>query len=153
MSISLNDDFRDIIEAFQEEDVDFLVVGAYAMAGHGYVRATGDIDLFIRRDARNAGKVLRALSRFGAPLATVSESDFLLQGRVFRVGVYPRCIDVLNEIDGLSFDEASASGQLFSLAGLDVRIPSLDALIKNKRSTGRNKDARDADELAKRQTP
>ena len=81
MSISLNDDFRDIIEAFQEEEVDFLVVGAYAMAGHGYVRATGDIDLFIRRDARNAGKVLRALSRFGAPLATVSESDFLVQGR------------------------------------------------------------------------
>ena len=91
----LNSDFRDILSAFCEEKVEFMLVGAYAVAAHGLPRATGDIDLWIKCSEKNAGRVLAALAKFGAPLANLTKQDFIAQDNVVQIGVTPRRIDIL----------------------------------------------------------
>src|ERR1051325_359878 len=102
----LNPDFIDILSAFSEEQVEFLVVGGFAMAFHGYVRATGDIDLWIRLSEENAKRAYRALQKFGAPLADLSVEDLQTPGTVYQMGVVPNRIDVMNQISAVEFDEA-----------------------------------------------
>src|SRR5436305_14457418 len=102
----LNSDFRDILSAFCEEKVEFMLVGAYAVAAHGLPRATGDIDLWIKCSEDNAARVWRALKRFGAPLVDVNENDLTKSGTVVQVGVTPRRIDILTEITGVQFADA-----------------------------------------------
>src|SRR5438132_14412583 len=94
----LNSDFRDILSAFCEEQVDFMLVGAYAVAAHGLPRATGDIDLWINNSKNNAERVWRALIRFGAPLSNFSKEDLTKSGTVIQIGVTPRRIDILTQI-------------------------------------------------------
>src|SRR5687768_14396921 len=102
----LNPDFRDMLFALSAEKVEFLVVGAYALAAHGHPRATGDLDLWARPSAENAHKLLRALAAFGAPLESIREADLTTPGNVLQVGVEPRRIDLLTAIDGVEFDDA-----------------------------------------------
>ena len=87
--MDLNPDFRDMLHALNDADADFLVVGAYAVAAHGYPRATGDLDIWVRADVDNAPKVIAALSAFGAPMDQVSEEDFASPSIVFQIGVPP----------------------------------------------------------------
>lgn len=96
----LNPDYRDMLSAFCEERVEFLLVGAYAVAAHGFPRATGDMDLWIRPTVENARRSWRALARFGAPLDNVTEEDLRTPGIVLQIGVAPRRIDVMTAIDG-----------------------------------------------------
>jgi hypothetical protein len=90
----LNPDFRDILSEFTAADVEFLLVGAYALAVHGLPRATGDIDLWVRSSPENAQRIMTALARFGAPLADVTEQDFTSPGVVLQIGIAPRRIDI-----------------------------------------------------------
>src|SRR5438445_8377268 len=89
----LNPDFHDILSEFVSADVEFILVGAYALAVHGLPRATGDIDLWVRCSEANARKVMTALARFGAPLAEIAAQDFMTEGMVVQIGVAPRRID------------------------------------------------------------
>jgi hypothetical protein len=102
--------FRDLLVAFAEAGVEFVIVGAYAVAFHGAPRASGDIDVFVRPSPENATRVLSALARFGAPLeaAGLTAVDFTRPGTVYQIGLPPRRIDVMTEISGLTFDEAWA---------------------------------------------
>jgi hypothetical protein len=143
----LNPDFRDILCEFTAADVEFLLVGAYAMATLGLPRSTGDIDLWVRADAANARRVFVALARFGAPMAGIAEADFARPGVVFQVGVAPQRIDVLTSIDGVEFDEAWPSRRESIVGGVKVPVIGRDHLLKNKRATGRPKDRLDADWL------
>ncbi|MCP4137661.1 MAG: hypothetical protein GY754_42230 [bacterium] len=143
----LNQDYKEMLSILLEEKVDFLLVGAYALAAHGYPRATGDIDIFVRPDKDNAHKVYKALARFGAPMDQVSESDFSTPGIVFQMGVAPRRIDVISEITGVSFDSAAADKMIVDIEGLKVPVISKEKLIINKESTGRDKDTLDAKNL------
>ena len=102
----LNPDYRDILSIFAEEQVKFLLVGAYALAAHGYMRATGYIDLWIRAEPANARRVMRALARFGTPLSQVTEADFSKPEIVFQIGLEPQRIDILTLIDGVEFTQA-----------------------------------------------
>ncbi|MGB4268414.1 MAG: hypothetical protein WBK20_04455 [Spirochaetota bacterium] len=86
----LNSDYKDMLQILLEEDVKFIIVGAYALAAHGYPRATGDIDIWIKPDQQNAIKVLHSLKRFGAPLYSITEKDFLESGTIFQIGTAPR---------------------------------------------------------------
>src|SRR5229473_1844354 len=99
----INSDFRDILSAFREEKVEFMLVGAYAVAAHGLPRATGDIDLWIKCRVDNAQRVWRAVKRFGAPIANLTLEDFSKPGTVIQLGVSPRRIDILTEITGVDF--------------------------------------------------
>jgi hypothetical protein len=139
----LNPDFRDILSAFSDEQVEFLVVGAYALAAHGLPRATGDIDLWIRRSDENAQRVLRALKRFGVPLCDLKLDDLKSPDIVFQVGVAPRRIDILTSIDGVEFDEAVQARKEVEIEGLKIPIIGWDHLLRNKKAAGRPKDQAD----------
>jgi hypothetical protein len=143
----LNKDYRDILHALAGENAKFLLVGAYAMAAHGYLRATMDIDIWVKPSPENARAVLRALQRFGAPLHDLTEADLQKDDTIFQIGVAPRRIDIITGATGLRFDEASAHSTESEMEGILVRILSLNDLIRNKRACGRAKDVADAEAL------
>jgi hypothetical protein len=143
----LNEDYRDMLHVLSEEKVRFILVGAYALAAHGYPRATMDIDIWVMPSPENADAVLRALSRFGAALHNLSKEDFLKDGTIFQIGVAPRRIDIITTASGLQFEPTYQNSILVNLEGIEVRIPSIDDLILNKRAIGRTKDLADAEAL------
>ncbi|HRT05367.1 MAG TPA: hypothetical protein P5204_06675 [Kiritimatiellia bacterium] len=143
----LNEDYKEMLQCLSAEDVKFLLVGAYAMAAHGYPRATMDIDLWVMPSPDNAAAVLRALRKFGAPLQGLSLSDLQKDDTVFQIGVAPRRIDILTGASGLRFDEAFRHSSPIEIEGLQIRIPSVADLIRNKRASGRTKDLADAEAL------
>lgn len=149
MASKWNADFIDLVDLLNAEHVEYVIVGAFALAAHGFPRATGDIDFFVRPSAQNATRVVRALQRFGAPLSSagVTEGDFAIAGSVYQIGVVPRRIDVITEISGVTFDEATASCLVREVDGRQVPFLGRDMLIRNKRATGRSKDLVDAEVL------
>ncbi|MBI3987868.1 MAG: hypothetical protein HY343_13165 [Lentisphaerae bacterium] len=143
----LNKDYKDILHALNGEKVKFLLIGAYALAAHGYPRATMDIDLWVMPSPDNADAVLRALERFGAPLQNLTKDDLLKDDTIFQIGMAPRRIDIITGASGLQFTKAFANSIAVDVDGIQVRIPSLDDLIANKRASGRTKDLADAEAL------
>jgi hypothetical protein len=139
----LNQDFRDMLSCLKEAGVDFIIVGAYALAAHGFPRATGDIDIWVRNSPDNAGKIMAALAKFGAPLAELSEQDFTATDMVVQIGVQPCRIDITTVIDGIEFSKAWENKVAITVDGLDVYIPSKADLLKNKIASGRDKDQGD----------
>ena len=115
------------------------------MAVHGVPRATGDLDVWVRPDAANAERVLQALIRFGPPIEAmeVKADDLARPGMIYQIGLPPRRIDVLTEISGVDFDEAWASRLTQPIAGLAVPFLGREALLRNKRASGREKDLGD----------
>lgn len=143
----LNPDYRDILSAFTDAKVEFLVVGAYAVAAHGVPRATGDIDLFVRPTPENARRVWNALLTFGAPLDRVDITDFAREGTIFQVGVVPRRIDVITAIEGVSFAAAWRGRKDLELDGVRLPVIGLNELLVNKRAVGRPQDKADVERL------
>jgi predicted nucleotidyltransferase len=143
----LNEDYKEMLQCLSAENVRFLLVGAYAVAAHGYPRATKDIDIFVQPAPANASSLMRALARFGAPLSNVSAGDFATAGIVFQIGSQPRRIDILTWISGVDFQQAYDRRQMICLEGLDVPVISLEDLIANKRATGRTQDLADVERL------
>ena len=136
----LSQDFIDILSAFSEENVDYLLVGSYAMAFHGWARATGDIDLWIRPTEENAERVWRALEKFGAPLFDLELEDLSTPGTVFQMGVQPNRIDIITEIDGVTVDEGWSNQEAVEIYGLKLPLLGKPELLINKKATGRPKD-------------
>ena len=145
----LQQDFRDLLILFADGGVDFVIVGAYALALHGAPRASGDIDLFVRATPENAELVFAALGQFGAPLeaAGVAAGDFAQPGLVYHIGLPPRRIDVLTEISGVTFDEAWQSRVTVDVDGRTVGFIGRTALLKNKQAAGRPQDIADVARL------
>ena len=145
----LNDDYREILQLLSDAGAEFLVVGAYAMAAHGYPRATGDIDILINPTSENASKVYGALQRFGAPLVDLTERDLAREGMVYQIGVAPMRIDVLTSITGVSFDQAMADRVVKNFEGQSIPFISPRNLILNKKAIGRPRYIEDAEVLRK----
>ena len=145
----LNNDYKDMLRALLDEQVEFLLVGAYALACHGYPRSTLDIDIWVKPSRENAKALLKALVSFGAPTADISQEDFETSGIIFQIGVAPRRIDIITSITGLDFDKTFEKSLEVDIEGLTVRIPSVDDLIINKKATGRTKDLADVEMLSK----
>jgi hypothetical protein len=139
----LNPDFRDMLAALSAENAEFLVVGAYAMAAHGYPRATGDMDVWIRRSPENAERVWRALRRFKAPMRDLTVDDLTTLDTVFQIGLAPRRIDVLTSIDGVDFEEAWPQRREVDIAGQHFAVIGWDDLLRNKKACRRPKDQAD----------
>ena len=140
----LNPDYSDILRIFSEEEVEYLLVGAYALASHGYPRATGDIDLWVNTSTENAAKVLAALKKFGAPVSRINQTDFETPGIVFQIGVEPRRIDVLTQISGIDdFYRAWQRRVDVNIDGIEVPVLGREDLKENKRASGRPKDLAD----------
>ena len=143
----LNPDYRDMLSALSAAGVEFLVVGAYALAAHGLPRATGDIDFWVRPTGDNADRVLEALREFGAPLHDLSREDLARPGTVFQIGVPPRRIDLLTAIDGVEFEAAWQNRATREVDGFSIPVLAKQDLLRNKRATNRPKDLLDAEWL------
>ena len=143
----MNRDFAEMLKALGAESVEFLVVGAYAVAGHGIPRATGDIDLWVRPTADNAARLWRALERFGAPRSRVSPESFTQPDVVYQIGLPPNRIDFLTTIDGVEFDDAWAEKVPCVVGGIAFNMISLRHLVANKIATGRPQDLADVARL------
>ncbi len=140
---SLSQDFIDILSAFIDENVEFLLVGGYALGFHGYSRGTGDIDLWVRREESNSRRIILALSAFGAPLFDVKNDDFLVENTVFQIGLPPNRIDVITDIDGVEFSDAWPGRSMVFAEGLEIPLIEKVLLLKNKKASGRPKDKPD----------
>ncbi|MBW2365429.1 MAG: hypothetical protein JRF25_10270 [Deltaproteobacteria bacterium] len=145
----LNNDYKEMLEILLNEKVDFILVGAYALAAHGFPRATGDIDIWVKPDHENSRKTYSALIKFGAPISQIREDEFNRDGIVFQIGVVPRRIDIITAIDGVEFDEADEEKVMLEVEDLKLPVISVKMLIKNKKATGREKDLLDAKLLEK----
>jgi len=143
----MNQDFLDLLRAFIDHSVRFLVVGAYALGVHGRPRATGDLDVWVEPTPDNAARLMRALEQFGAPMGSVTAADFSRPGIVFQMGLPPLRIDVLTELSGLTFEEAWPSRTQAAFGPVTVDVIGRDAFIKNKRATGRARDLGDIEAL------
>lgn len=145
----LPQDFADLLIELCEAKVEFLLVGGWAVVLYGHVRATDDMDLFVRSSMTNSERVYAALEAFGAPLRAhgVVPNHFASEGEAYRFGIAPLKIEVLTKISGVTFDEALEGSQTFELDGHRVRYIGKLALIANKKAAGRYKDLADVEEL------
>ena len=149
--IELNRDFRDVLVALVDARADFLLIGGWALAVHGHVRGTDDLDIFVRATPENGGRVFAALREFGAPLAAhgVTEQVFSRPGQGYRMGIKPNLIELLTTIDGVSFEEAWEDHIELDIDGRAVPTMGRGALLKNKTASGRPKDLADVEWLTK----
>lgn len=143
----MNRDFVEMLSAFSEEGVQYLVVGAHALAAHGVPRATGDLDLWVCPSPENATAVWKALERFGAPLTDLTREDLETDDLVFQIGVSPRRIDILTSITGVEFEDAWEGRESVEYEGLEIPVLGREHLIRNKRAMGRMRDLADLAEL------
>ncbi|MBK6898377.1 MAG: nucleotidyltransferase [bacterium] len=143
----VNRDLIDLLAEFNAQGVEYLVVGAHALAVHGHVRATKDLDVWVRADAANAPRVFEALVAFGAPLQDLTVADLAEPGLVFQIGVPPLRVDVITAIDGVEFPAAWVDRVQVSLDGTSVSVISRHHLIENKRASGRLQDLADVERL------
>jgi len=146
----MNQDFRDLLAEFNARRVEFLLVGAHALAAHGHVRATQDLDVWVRPSPENAKQVIEALRCFGAPLHDLTETDLSTPGLIFQIGVEPIRIDILTVIDGVQFDEAWADRMSSKFADQPVAVLSREHLIKNKLAAARTQDLADVEALRRK---
>lgn len=148
---SLPQDQRDLLRAFIDEKVRFLVVGGYAFSAHAFMRATKDIDLWIEPTLDNAKRVWSALAEYGAPLEQhdIQLNDFQTLGLIYQLGIAPVRIDLMTSIAKLNFIDAWEQRVEIQLAGLCLPVIGLDHLIQAKRVADRPQDRVDLDTLLK----
>jgi hypothetical protein len=145
----LPQDFSDLLIELCEARAEFLLVGGWAVILYGHVRATDDMDVFVRPSATNSERVFAALEAFGTPLRAhgVAPAHFATEGDAYRFGIAPLKIEVLTKISGVSFDEAVQGSKTFELDGHPIPYIGKSALIANKKAAGRHKDLADVEEL------
>jgi hypothetical protein len=146
----LSKDLREFVALLNSNGVEYLVVGAFAVAYHGFPRYTADLDIFVRSSEQNVERVLKTLSEFGFGSLGIAKEDLMSQDSVIQLGVKPNRIDILSSLSGITFDEAWATRQEADVDGLRANFIGRDALIQNKLATGRTRDQGDAEELRKR---
>ena len=145
----LNADFKEIISAFNGANVEYMVVGAYAVAAHGLPRATGDIDLWVKPTEANAERVWHALATFGAPLDRFTVADFAMANMIVQFGVVPNRIDILTSIEAVEFADAWPDRLRVVMDGVELNVVGREHLLRNKRAVGRPQDIADAERLAR----
>ncbi len=143
----LSNDLREFIHLLSTKNVEFLIVGAWALAFHGRPRYTGDLDIFVARDPQNADRLMAVIAAFGFGGIGIERTDFLQADYVIQLGQAPNRIDLLTGISGVTFEEAWQSREYGNLSGVDVAFLSREHLIKNKRAANRPKDQGDVELL------
>ena len=143
----MNSDFKDLLRAFSEAGVRYLVVGGYAFAEHVEPRYTKDLDVWIERTEENADRVIIALRAFGAPLRELTKNDLTADGTFFQIGLPPNRIDIITQLEEMDFTACWERRKTVSIGELSVEYISLDDLIENKERTARSHDLADAELL------
>lgn len=145
--MALHSDLREFVELLNSTGVEFVVVGAHAVAYHGRPRYTGDLDLFVRPSMDNARRIVRTLQDFGFEALGIDIADLIEPGRVVQLGVAPNRIDMLTALTGVSFDQAWEGSEETLLDGVPVRMLGRRELLANKRALGRPRDLADIEFL------
>jgi hypothetical protein len=145
--LPLPPDFKDFLQLLRSEQVEYLLVGGYAVAHYGYPRTTGDLDIWIATNPGNAEKLVTVLQKFGFSAASVSAEMFNQPEQVVRMGVPPICIDVITSASGVEFGACYARRNRQVIDNVDVTIIHPDDLKQNKKASGRPKDLNDLENL------
>ncbi len=145
--MEVQQDFRDLLELFNKHDVDYLIVGAYALAMHGAPRYTGDLDIMVKPDKANAGRIIEALEEFGFVSDDLSSGDFESDGKVVQLGVPPVRVDIITSLTGVSWGDAYNDKVEGSFGDLQVYFIGRKQFIANKKAIGRKKDLADIEAL------
>jgi hypothetical protein len=145
--MSLNSDFKELLQSFNANQVKYLIIGGYAYALHFEPRSTKDLDIWVKADEQNSLAVLNALRQFGAPVSGMTPQDFTDSAYFFRMGVPPSMVDILVSVQGLNFDEAWDNRYESDYGGEKVYFISKKDLITAKLATGRPRDREDAENL------
>ncbi len=140
-------DFREFIELLIKNKAEYLIVGGYAVGIHGHPRYTGDLDIWLNPTAENAELILKSVNEFGFSSFNLSLSDFTKPGNVIQLGYPPLRIDLLTEIDGVTFNECFNNRKEVVIEDLKVNFIGYNDLLKNKKETGRPRDIDDIDNL------
>ena len=145
-----NQDFRDFLQALNNNDVEYLLVGGYAVILHGYPRTTGDMDIWVNRTTINYKKLVTAFYEFKMPIFDMTEENYLQHQNwdVFRFGRKPVAIDIMTKMGGLNFEECYLGAQQYDDAGLIIKLVHYNDLIKAKKAAGRFKDLNDLENLS-----
>jgi len=140
-------DFREFIELLIKNKAEYLVVGGYAVGIHGHPRYTGDLDIWLNATPVNAERILQSVNEFGFSSFKLTQEDFTKPGNVIQLGYPPLRIDLLTEIDGVSFEECFRNRKEVSIDNLTVNFIGYEDLLKNKKESGRPRDIDDIDHL------
>ena len=143
----MNSDFKDLLLLLDEEKVEYLIAGGYAVIYHSQPRYTKDLDIWIKPSNENARRLMLVFARFGIPLVGLSEEDFAISGTQFSVGAEPSQIDLLTVIPGLEFDTAWESRVTTHSEGFPIHYLGKEALITAKKTAGRMQDLADIEEI------
>ena len=149
MANIFNQDFRDFLQALNDNEVEYLLVGGYAVILHGYSRTTGDMDIWVNRTKANYQKLVMAFMDFKMPVFDMTEENFLHHPSwdVFRFGRKPVAIDIMTKMAELNFEKCSLVAQQYNDEGLTINLVHYDDLIKAKKVAGRYKDLNDLENL------
>jgi hypothetical protein len=145
--MDISQDFKEFIQLLNAHKIDYLVVGGYAVAIHGFPRTTGDIDFWIKPEKENAERIVKALIEFGFGSVDIRVDDFIKQDSVVQLGFPPNRIDIMTSVSGLEFDECFTNKKEIEFEGEKINFISLHHLRLNKKSTGRDKDNLDLKNL------
>jgi len=148
MADYFNDDFRDFLRALNNQQVEYILVGGMAVILHGYVRTTGDMDVWVNKTKDNYKKLVKALFEFGMPVFDMTEQAFL--GEEFNVWVFGRSpvkIELMTAVSGLDFEPAFSQAQIYNEANIPIRFLHINSLIESKKAAGRFKDQDDIEKL------
>lgn len=146
-TIHLPPDFKEFLKLLNSNQVEYLLIGGYAVGYHGYPRATAEMDIWIATNPQNGEKLVRVLKEFGFDLPELSSEIFLDPNKVIRMGVPPIRIELITSIDGVNFDDCYQSRVEDELDGVNVNLIDLKHLKLNKQASGRYKDLNDLDHL------
>ena len=146
----LDPNFADFLKSLNAHGVEHLVIGGYAVGFQGFVRATGDLDVFVRLSRRNAEKLLAAFKDFGFDVPELNVSVFMEPGKIVRIGVPPLRLKVMNEIAGVAFDQCYDRRVEETIDGVRMYFIDRESLLLNKRAAGRLKDLADIEALSKK---
>lgn len=147
MVIELPPDFREFLKLLNDHNVEYLLVGGFAVGFHGYPRATSDIDIWVGRSPENAKRVVAAIREFGFDTPNLTPELFLEERKIVRMGHPPVRIEVMNSIDGVVFDQCRENLIETDFDGISVPVISLPDLKVNKKASGRPKDMDDLEHL------
>ena len=149
MKINFPQEFREFVELLEKNNVAYIIVGGYAVGYHGHPRFTGDLDIWLKIDKANAAKMIAVIDQFGFSSLGLTVADFLVIGNIIQLGYPPLRIDLLSEIDGVSFESCIANSDRVNDDGFCYTIIGYDDLIKNKTASNRGKDKGDIESLEK----
>ena len=143
----LSPDFKEFIELLNAHNVQYLIVGGYALAFHGHPRYTKDIDVWIATNPENALRMLNVLKDFGFASLSLSQQDFLEQDNIIKIGFPPNRIDILTSVDGIQFADSVSESSIIKVDGIAIHLIGIHKLIENKTASGRLQDLADVEKL------